>query len=226
MANRRKSRELLMRLVYQMSVTGDWSDEEVAGFLAENAGQEAGGGDGRESGRGGSGRRKSGGDHDVRGGGGRESGGSGLGDGAGVYFDTVMAAVRSNIKDIDSAIGKASDNWRIGRIAKVDLAIIRLAAAEIAYVPGIPVAVSVNEAVDLAKRYGSDKSYEFVNGVLGRIVRDSAAVVEHTAPAAPAASAEHTAPAEPAASAESVAEAEPAAVAAPAGPAADKGGID
>jgi N utilization substance protein B len=143
MTNRRKARELLMRLIYQMSVTGDWSDEEKAGFLAENPDDD---GDG-----------------------------SGAGQDAGaVYFDTVLAAVRGNIKDIDSAIEKASDNWKIGRIAKVDLAIIRLAAAEIAYVADIPVAVSVNEAVDLAKRYGSEKSYEFVNGVLGRIVRDNA----------------------------------------------------
>jgi N utilization substance protein B len=138
MTNRRAAREQLMRLMYQMSVTGDWSDEEKAGFLAENA----------------------------DGGGGREPDDS--------YFDTVMAAVKNNIEDIDKAIEASSDNWRIGRIAKVDLAIIRLAAAEIAYVPGIPVAVSVNEAVDLAKRYGSDKSHEFVNGVLGRIVRDNA----------------------------------------------------
>jgi N utilization substance protein B len=131
-----------MRLIYQMSVTGDWSDEEQAGFLAEHP-------DGGES--------------------------PGEGQDAGTtYFDTVMAAVRGNIEAIDDAIERASDNWKIGRIAKVDLAIIRLAAAEIAYIPDIPTAVSVNEAVELAKRYGSDKSYEFVNGVLGRIVKDSA----------------------------------------------------
>ncbi|MDR1293148.1 MAG: transcription antitermination factor NusB [Clostridiales Family XIII bacterium] len=143
MANRRESRELLMRLVYQMSVTGDWSDEEKAGFLAENP---YGGGDGPEAGN--------------------------------AYFDAVLAAVKDNLKDIDDAIERSSDNWKIGRIAKVDLAIIRLAAAEMAYIPDIPTAVSVNEAVDLAKRYGSDRSYEFVNGVLGRLARGGAAVVD------------------------------------------------
>jgi N utilization substance protein B len=143
MTNRRASRELLMRLIYQMSVTGDWSDDEKLGFLAESTG------------------------HDVD--------GSRIGpDADAAYFDTVMVAVRDNIEDIDKAIGRASDNWRIGRMAKVDLSIIRLAVAEIAYVEEIPTAVAVNEAVDLAKRYGSDKSYEFVNGVLGRIIRETA----------------------------------------------------
>jgi N utilization substance protein B len=141
MGNRRAARELLMRLIYQMSVTDDWSDDEKTRFLAENAE-----GPGEDS------CAANGGDE--------------------VYFDTVLNVLRGNIESVDGAIGRASDHWRIGRIAKVDLAIIRLAAAEIMYAPDIPVAVSVNEAVDLAKRYGSDKSYEFVNGVLGKVAKD------------------------------------------------------
>jgi N utilization substance protein B len=143
MSNRRSVRELLMRLIYQMSVTGDWSDEEKKEFLAENA-ESADSGEGVSP--------------------------PGKADKA--YFDSVACAVRGNIAEIDRVIGGASDHWKIGRIAKVDLSIIRLAVAEMLYVPDIPAAVSINEAVGLAKRYGAEKSYEFVNGVLGRITRN------------------------------------------------------
>jgi N utilization substance protein B len=141
MSNRRTARELLMRLIYQMSVTGDWSDGEKDCFLAEAA--------------------------DDR------NGENPTGEADRKYFDAVMESARGNISEIDRAIASASDNWKISRISKVDLAIIRLAVAEMLYAPDIPPAVSINEAVDLAKKYGSDKSYEFVNGVLGRIVRNA-----------------------------------------------------
>jgi N utilization substance protein B len=147
MTNRRAARELLMRLIYQMSVTGDWSEEEEAAFLAENAADDR-----------------------------RDFVPAAKVDKA--YFDKIIKIVRDNRDAVDRAVANASDNWKIGRIAKVDLAIIRLAAAEILYADDIPAAVSINEAVDLAKRYGSDKSYEFVNGVLGRIVRNLPAEAE------------------------------------------------
>jgi N utilization substance protein B len=147
MANRRSARELLLRLIYQMSVTGDWSEEEEAAFLAESADDKA-----------------------------RDFGPAGKVDRP--YFERMIKTVCENKDDIDRAVEGASDNWKIGRIAKVDLAIIRLAVSEILYADDIPVAVSINEAVDLAKQYGSDKSYEFVNGVLGRIVRTIPAGVE------------------------------------------------
>jgi N utilization substance protein B len=136
-SNRKTERDLLMRLVYQMTVTGDWSDEEKESFLLEQLPACADGAETPCSG----------------------------------YFDELLTAVRDNLSHIDSVVEAASYNWKTGRIAKVDLAIIRLATAEILYAPDIPPAVSVNEAVDLARKYGGEKSYGFINGVLAGIVR-------------------------------------------------------
>jgi len=138
MANRRAARELLMRLIYQMTVTDDWDEEERALFLKENAG-------------------------DAQ----QEFSLSDNADAA--YFDAVFDATCANIAEIDARIEGASDHWKLKRIAKVDLGIIRLATAEILYADDIPVSVSINEAVELARKYGGEKSYEFVNGVLGKI---------------------------------------------------------
>lgn len=71
---------------------------------------------------------------------------------------------------IDKAIGEYSKDWAISRMAKVDLAILRLATYEIFYNPSIPSGVSVNEAVELAKKYGSDESPAFINGILGKVI--------------------------------------------------------
>ncbi|MDR1495886.1 MAG: transcription antitermination factor NusB [Clostridiales Family XIII bacterium] len=143
MANRRSSRELLMRLLYQMSVTGDWSREAKVAFLAESEEDRP-----------------------------KSFGLTGKVDEP--YFDRMMDTIFDKLSEIDKAVEGASDNWKIGRIAKVDLAIIRLAVGEMLFEPNIPTAVSINEAVSLAKLYGSDKSYEFVNGVLGRVERNRA----------------------------------------------------
>ena len=63
-------------------------------------------------------------------------------------------------------------NWSIERIFKIDLAILRLAVYEINFMEGIPQKVAVNEAVELAKKYGNDTSSNFVNGVLREIIKD------------------------------------------------------
>lgn len=79
-------------------------------------------------------------------------------------------AIKEHIDDIDNCIISNTDGWTIDRIAKTDLAILRNAVAEIMYIESIPNNVSVNEAVELAKKFSSDKSYAFVNSVLGKIV--------------------------------------------------------
>ena len=63
-------------------------------------------------------------------------------------------------------------NWSIERIFKIDLAILRLAVYEIHFMDNIPPKVAVNEAVELAKKYGNDASSNFVNGVLREIIKD------------------------------------------------------
>lgn len=82
-----------------------------------------------------------------------------------------LAAVQDHHEDIDAKISENLDKWSIDRIAKTDLAILRTAVAEMLYVDSIPVSVSINEAVNLAKKYGDDRSYAFINSVLGKISR-------------------------------------------------------
>ncbi|MFD0130235.1 transcription antitermination factor NusB, partial [Bacillus subtilis] len=73
---------------------------------------------------------------------------------------------------LDEMISKHLVNWKLDRIANVDRAILRLAAYEMAYAEDIPVNVSMNEAIELAKRFGDDKATKFVNGVLSNIKSD------------------------------------------------------
>ena len=79
----------------------------------------------------------------------------------------------SNLKEIDELIDRYSVRWKTSRLPKVDLAILRLALAEICYLTDIPVSVTINEAVELAKKYSTEKSSKFINGVLGSAARDA-----------------------------------------------------
>lgn len=65
-------------------------------------------------------------------------------------------------------INEAAHGWKTSRMGKVDLTLIRLAVYEIKYEDDIPVGVSINEAVELAKKYGTDDSFAFVNGILAK----------------------------------------------------------
>ncbi|MBO4277365.1 MAG: transcription antitermination factor NusB [Clostridia bacterium] len=78
-------------------------------------------------------------------------------------------AVSGHRGDFDEKIAAAADNWRIDRISKVALAVLRLACAEFYCFPEIPVEITVNEALELARRYADEKSVPFVNGVLGKL---------------------------------------------------------
>jgi transcription antitermination protein NusB len=74
------------------------------------------------------------------------------------------------LKEIDGLIETAADRWSIDRIAKIELAILRVAIYDMKY-DNIPVQIAVNEAVELSKKYGDEQSSKFVNGVLGQIVK-------------------------------------------------------
>lgn len=76
-----------------------------------------------------------------------------------------------HIDEIDRVISNHSHNWNKGRISRVALAILRLAVFEMHFVKDIPVSVSINEAVELAKKYGGEEDSGFVNGVLGGVAR-------------------------------------------------------
>ncbi|GAB1475357.1 transcription antitermination factor NusB [Bacillota bacterium] len=88
------------------------------------------------------------------------------------YFKRAIDTVEGNKDEIDRLLAAAADNWRIDRISKVDLAILRLSTAEMKYMDDIPHSVSINEAVELAKRFGNHDSGKFINGVLGKIARE------------------------------------------------------
>ena len=77
-----------------------------------------------------------------------------------------------NIDDVDKVILKNLKNWSFERIAKIDLAILRLAIYEMNYIDNIPLKVSANEAVELAKIYGNTDSKSFVNGLLAKVIEE------------------------------------------------------
>lgn len=88
------------------------------------------------------------------------------------FFRENIEGTVKNLDDIDRLISEKLKNWTLDRIPGIDLAVLRIAVHEIMYREDIPVKVSINEAVDLAKRFGDRDSGGFVNGILGSIVRE------------------------------------------------------
>lgn len=86
---------------------------------------------------------------------------------ADAYFSKVFFGVVSNLAEIDPLIERCSEKWSKKRISRVSVSVLRIALYEMLYMDDIPVQVSINEAIELAKRFDTDDSYTFVNGVLG-----------------------------------------------------------
>ncbi|HEY8421252.1 MAG TPA: transcription antitermination factor NusB [Thermoclostridium sp.] len=95
------------------------------------------------------------------------------------FFLDVIHGVINNKEEIDGLIQTHSKGWKLERMPKVDLAIMRLAVYELKYRKDIPMNVSINEAVELAKKYGGEQSKNFINGVLGKIVTKLQSDEEH-----------------------------------------------
>lgn len=85
------------------------------------------------------------------------------------YIQGKVNAIIEKKADLDSRINSVADKWKTERMTKVDLTIIRLASYEIIFDEEVPVGVAINEAVELAKRYGMDQSPSFVNAVLAKL---------------------------------------------------------
>lgn len=85
------------------------------------------------------------------------------------YIQGKVNAIIEKKADLDSRINSVADKWKTERMTKVDLTIIRLASYEIIFDEEVPVGVAINEAVELAKRYGTDQSPSFVNAVLAKL---------------------------------------------------------
>lgn len=126
---RRTSRELSMKLLYQMEIQKDGIKEQIEDFISENNIN----GEDRE------------------------------------FICELIDGVLKNKRDIDNLIEKNLKGWKIDRISKIDLSILRLAIHEILNRPDIPLSVSINEAIELAKKYSTEESGAFINGVLGKI---------------------------------------------------------
>ena len=148
---RKKTRELLMRIVFQMASTSDFSDEAKQAYLADtslylgNVQEEV-------------------------------PPGCIFDEPAGecpdfAYLNWAFSCLKDHLPEIDSTISAASEGWSVQRIGATELAILRVAATEIMFIEDIDIGVSVNEAVLMAKRYASEKSASFINGVLGTIAR-------------------------------------------------------
>lgn len=84
----------------------------------------------------------------------------------------LVKKAQEHIEDIDAVIERNLKGWTMQRISKVSLALIRMAVCEMKYFEKIPVGVSINEAVEICKIYGSDEDKSFVNGILGSISRE------------------------------------------------------
>lgn len=87
------------------------------------------------------------------------------------YIINAFKGVYENVEELDSIIEKYLTNWTIDRISKVALAVLRVAIYEIKFMDDIPLSVSIDEAVELCKKYSTTDDASFVNGLLGSIVR-------------------------------------------------------
>ena len=126
---RRASREIAMKLLYQLEIQKEDHDEQMKTVLEEHSLTQN--------------------DKD--------------------YIVEVVEGVFSNLLYIDKIIDKYSKGWKINRISKVDLSILRLSIYEVNYRKDIPLSVSVNEAVELGKKYSCEESAAYINGLLGKI---------------------------------------------------------
>ncbi|MDR3122085.1 MAG: transcription antitermination factor NusB [Clostridiales bacterium] len=94
------------------------------------------------------------------------------------YIENVVSGVFENVADIDALVERNAKGWKLARIARIDLSILRLCIYEILYRDDIPLNVSINEAVELAKKYGAEDSGSFINGILSNVAPKAAAAAD------------------------------------------------
>jgi N utilization substance protein B len=131
--NRRKSREIAMKLLFEMSINKEDYKEILENFKEHT---------------------------DIN-----------LEDVDMEYISRVIKGVQENVKAIDDKIEQNLINWKLYRLSKIDLAILRICTYEITYESDIPGRVSINEGIELAKKYSDEKSFQFINGVLGNMIK-------------------------------------------------------
>lgn len=132
--NRRKSREVAMSLLFEMSINKEDHSEIIENFKEHT---------------------------DID-----------LSDVDMEYVTRVLKGIQENMQALDSKIEQNLINWKLYRLSKIDLAILRISTYEILFDTDIPNRVAVNEGIELAKKYSEEKSFQFINGVLGKIIKE------------------------------------------------------
>jgi N utilization substance protein B len=145
MGNRRKGRELALQILFQLDMQDKLSDEQALALFWQSFARTA---PGNEEGT------------DEHDGDDRE------------FANQLVRGVRKHLTEIDAGISKASRNWRLERMARVDRNLLRLALFELMHASDVPPKVAINEAIEIAKRYGTAESPAFVNGILDRCLED------------------------------------------------------
>ena len=130
--NRRKSREIAMKLLFEMSINKE-SYEDIIESFKENTDVDLN-------------------DLDLS------------------YITKVLSGINENGKEIDKNIEKHLIKWKLDRLSKMNIAILRISTYEILFEEEIPNIVSVNEGIELAKKYGEDSSPAFINGILAKMI--------------------------------------------------------
>ena len=87
-----------------------------------------------------------------------------------LYLKERFEQISDKLGEIDAMLAEATSGWKLNRMGRVDLNIMRLATYEIKFDENVPMKVAINEAVELAKKYGGDSSSSFVNGVLAKVI--------------------------------------------------------
>lgn len=87
------------------------------------------------------------------------------------YIKGILEKVQKNLEVIDGKIEKSLTNWKIERISKVNLTVLRIAIAEMMFLEDVPNKVAINEAIEVTKKYSDEKSVAFINGVLDKALK-------------------------------------------------------
>ncbi len=153
--NRRKSREIAMKLLFQMTINKE-DFKDVIANLKENIEVENAKFDAAELSN-----EKENDPESID-----------LEDVDMAYIIRVLKGVQEYGDTIDKEIEKNLRNWKLNRISRIDISILRICTYEFLYEEDIPKNVSINEAIELAKKYSADKSASFINGVLGNMLRE------------------------------------------------------
>lgn len=95
-----------------------------------------------------------------------------------IYMQKKYEQIMDKLPEIDRLLGETAEGWKVSRMGKTELTILRLAVYEMTFDADVPVGVAVNEAVELSKKFGGDGSPAFVNGILGKIGKTKAVETE------------------------------------------------